>query len=558
MAVRIRKKGGNWYVFVNYAGRRKAKCIGANKAAAEQVKRVIEAKLALGDLGFLQDVQADEEKKTTFQQYANDWVETYAKLHCKESTVASHRQLLRLYLLPRFGSLPLEQITRESVRDFLAELASRRKTERKKRSKRRGSSAAAADQTTRAKLPDPSAAKLSRNTLRLALCTLRVILNHAVDDSVIGRNPAARLGKFTKTEKPKAQAQALTRTEVDAFLNAALEICADYYPLFLTAVRAGLRRGELVALRWGDIQCGESEHDSNRFIFVQHNYVRRQFTTTKSKKARRVDLSRQLRQVLLQLRDERLVKAYAGGRASVTEDLVFPSEAGTVLDPDNLVHYYFLPTLEKAGLRKIRFHDLRHTFGSLLIQDGASLTYVKEQMGHSSIQVTVDVYGHLVPGADIAWVDRLDGKTGRQQSATPAQPDANQASEEGEVLSPEVVDALRVKDGERGRNRTYNLLIKSQLLCQLSYAPCWVGLGSGAPGGDIRPGRTSSCNAARSSAAFFRRLSVYQEHRASCGFAARDQKKTSGKPRAFNREAPRGRQENTSKEKRLSAEVAKE
>jgi len=116
-----------------------------------------------------------------------------------------------------------------------------------------------------------------------------------------------------------------------------------------------------------------------------------------------------------------------------------------VLDPDNLIDYYFLPALEKAGLRKIRFHDLRHTFGSLLIQDGASLTYVKEQMGHSSIQVTVDVYGHLVPGADIAWVDRLDGKTSRQQSATPAQPDPNMASEEGEVLSPEVVDALREK-----------------------------------------------------------------------------------------------------------------
>ncbi len=132
MAVRIRKKGGNWYVFVNYAGRRKAKCIGANKAAAEQVKRVIEAKLALGDLGFLQDAQAAEEKKTTFHQYANDWVERYATIHCKVPTVASHRQLLRLYLLPRFGSLPLEQITSESVRDFLVELASRRKTERRK------------------------------------------------------------------------------------------------------------------------------------------------------------------------------------------------------------------------------------------------------------------------------------------------------------------------------------------------------------------------------------------------------------------------------------------
>ena len=68
------------------------------------------------------------------------------------------------------------------------------------------------------------------------------------------------------------------------------------------------------------------------------------------------------------------------------------------------------------GLRRVRFHHLRHTFGSLLIQGGASLAYVKEQKGHSSIQVTVDIYGHLIPGANIAWVDRLDSRPSKQQT----------------------------------------------------------------------------------------------------------------------------------------------
>ena len=84
-------------------------------------------------------------------------------------------------------------------------------------------------------------------------------------------------------------------------------------------------------------------------------------------------------------------------------------------------------------------------------------------MGHSSIQITVDTYGHLIPGADINWIDGLDRRTSPQQNATPAQLDVLQ--EEPESL--EVID----KVGERGRNRTFNLLIKSQLLCQLSYAP---------------------------------------------------------------------------------------
>lgn len=92
-----------------------------------------------------------------------------------------------------------------------------------------------------------------------------------------------------------------------------------------------------------------------------------------------------------------------------------------------------MPCLEHAGLRRIRFHDLRHTFGSLLNQDGASLAYVKEQMGHSSIQVTVDTYGHLLPGANIAWVDRLDSAaTSQQLPATPAQPEAE--SQPGDSL----------------------------------------------------------------------------------------------------------------------------
>ena len=69
------------------------------------------------------------------------------------------------------------------------------------------------------------------------------------------------------------------------------------------------------------------------------------------------------------------------------------------MDPYNMKYRYFYNCLEKAGLRRIRFHDLRHTFASLLIQAGHPLAYIKEQLGHSSIRMTVDVYGHLVPGA---------------------------------------------------------------------------------------------------------------------------------------------------------------
>ena len=75
---------------------------------------------------------------------------------------------------------------------------------------------------------------------------------------------------------------------------------------------------------------------------------------------------------------------------------------------DNLRKRVFYKILKASGLRQIRFHDLRHTFGSLLLQQGESPVNVKEQTGHSSIQVTVDLYGHLIPGRNKQAVDRLD------------------------------------------------------------------------------------------------------------------------------------------------------
>ena len=122
----------------------------------------------------------------------------------------------------------------------------------------------------------------------------------------------------------------------------------------------------------------------------------------------------------MSLRTRRLLEASEQSRTSIADDLVFPSQAGTPIKPDNIAVRYMQPALEKAGLRRFRFHDLRHSFGSFLIRDGASLAYVKDQMGHSSIQITVDTYGHLIPGADISWIDRLDG----QQGATTCNPGA--------------------------------------------------------------------------------------------------------------------------------------
>jgi len=421
MGVKLRKRGGKWYVFVNYHGRRKAKCVGTSRELAEQVRRQLEAKLALGDLG----VFGGDEKTQAFGSYADQWLKDYARVECKTSTADGYEGVIEQYLRPRFGAKRLDEIKRDDIKAMINELVAK---------------------------------GLSRNTVRNALCVIRGIFNDAIEAGIVEMNPAARLGRFTRTAKTaEVKGISLTSAEVEQFLQAAKEICPEYHPLFLMALRAGLRRGELVAVQWGDIQFGKDEQDANRFIVVEHNYVRREHTTTKSKKSRRVDMSRELRRVLIELRDRRLLAAFLKGKNDISDELVFLSPEGAILDPDNLYHRYFQPVLTKAGLRKIRLHDLRHTFGSLLIQSGASIVYVKEQMGHSSIQVTVDIYGHLIPGANVSFVDRLD-KAPEQEEKTSPQQNATQAQLH-ERREPEIPQEVADLIGGGGRTRTYDLRI---------------------------------------------------------------------------------------------------
>src|ERR1700721_3742234 len=118
MGVKIRKRGGKWYVFVNYCGRRKAKCIGSREAA-EKVWRQVEAKLALGALSVL---DAADDKKPNFNTYADGWLKDYARIECKTSTADGYESVLDQYLRPRFGEKLLNEIRRDDVKALINNL----------------------------------------------------------------------------------------------------------------------------------------------------------------------------------------------------------------------------------------------------------------------------------------------------------------------------------------------------------------------------------------------------------------------------------------------------
>jgi integrase len=369
----IAKRRGVWVVdYRDALGRRRRETVEGNRDDAN--KRLAEILKGEGRV---------IETKRTLKEYAEGWLNTYAKTHLKSSTYTEYEAVLKKHLYPALGPLPFTKVSRESVKKLIA---------------------------------DKIKAGLSRSTVRNIIAPLREMYNHAIDDGVASFNPAARVGRFNRRRGEDKKIDPLTKTEVSILLKNAKEKMPHYYPLLLCAVRTGMREGELIGLSWGDIDF------NGRFIEVRRNISRGEVTSTKNGKTRRVDMSLQLTNTLEALLAQRKADALRRDLdkppeerrkqeevlAEVIDGWVFTTPQGTQLDPSNMRKHVFYRALDLAEMRRVRFHDLRHTFASLLIQQGESLPYVKDQLGHYSIQITVDIYGHLVPGANRNAVDRLD------------------------------------------------------------------------------------------------------------------------------------------------------
>lgn len=379
MAVTIREKvqgSGEWWIFINHNGARKSKKIGRDKRLAGEVAKKVEAKLTLGDLG-LKNQAEKEPAMPIFKDCSEKWLQGYIKGMRRLSTFERYQELLENHILPVFKNKPLDKITRGDIRDFLV-------------------------------------AKIGQDYSRSTICVFRDVMsgvfNYAIDEEVIKFNPVSGITKrleLNRNSKPKIEP--LSKGELSLFLEICKAHYLEYYPFFLMVARTGLRLGELLAVRWGDIDF------NSRFIWVRQSYRRGQFTPPKNGKDRKVDMSDQLTATLKGLLTQRKREAFQKGLGEVHE-LVFHRGSGAPIE-QNYIRRVFKRILRKAELREIRLHDLRHTFASLLLRQGESPVYVKEQLGHSSIQITVDIYGHLIPGANRGAVNKLDDAPDRTLSA---------------------------------------------------------------------------------------------------------------------------------------------
>lgn len=311
-------------------------------------------------------------RKTTLRDAAGDWLAAVkagvARNRSgdpfKPSVVRSYEQSLDLHVLPRFGGVPLDELRRADLQDLVDEMI---------------------------------ATGRSASTVANAIKPVRAIYRRALDRDEVGINPTTGL-RLPAIRSKRAE---VVDPETAARLLAVLG--PDDRVIYATAFYAGLRAGELQALRWSDVDL------AGGVIRVERSWDK-----VEGEQDPKTRHSRRAVPLIPTLRDELLEHRLRQGREG--RGLVFGK---TETSP--FVHTALLARVKRIwkdeGLAYVKLHDARHTFASLLIAAGEDPKRIQSYLGHSTITVTFDVYGHLLPGSERESAERLDAFLQRSDTA---------------------------------------------------------------------------------------------------------------------------------------------
>ena len=335
--------------FYDSGGKRRWKTIGSNLKEAEAALEDIRAKKRRGE--------RVAPSRATLAETAEAWLATQSQL--RPRTRESYEQSLRNHILPRLGRLRVAEITQDDVALLIAEM---------------------------------QAAGYTGWTILTVLKPLGKLLGHAVRRGQIGSNPVRGLEPGERPSPGTREKRILQRDEIHALLDAA---DPRYRSLLATAVFTGLRIGELLGLIWADVNLRDGTLHFRKQLDRDGHRVEPKTPHAK----RSVVLMPALGRLL---REHRLASPH-----SSAGDLVFASSLGTGFDRRNVSRRGLARAVTAAGLEvpdrpRLRFHDLRHTFASLLIAQGTNVVFVSRQLGHKTPAVTLGVYAHLFDRAEHA------------------------------------------------------------------------------------------------------------------------------------------------------------
>jgi integrase len=305
----------------------------------------------------------------TVSEYADRWMRVYVERNCQPNTVESYEYFLRVHIKPALGSCRLANLRPVDVEEFYCSL---------KRADGKGD--------------------LAPQTKHDVHRVLNGMLNHAVEMEVIPRNPVKKklIPKKVKTEK-----HCYTKEQVIQILETAKDTTL-HLPIFL-AFHTGMRIGEICALKWADV--------TDRNITVQRSMEQTTGSLrekcTKTGKGRNIQIGDVLSRVLVQHRAEQSAHRLRtpGWKAN---DLVFPNNDGTPRHPEAVSQMFQKLVQTKTELPYYSFHALRHSHVSVLIGQGWHPKQIQDRVGHSSISMTMDTYGHLFDGTDTEAAEKLD------------------------------------------------------------------------------------------------------------------------------------------------------
>lgn len=365
------RNDGSWEARVSIGydeegGRIRKSVYGKTKGEVQEKLRKLQNDVAGGQLA--------EVTTLTVGQYLDAWLKDTAKPKCSPTTYQRYETLVRIHIKPHVGAIKLQKLQALQITHLMGEIARSIEKEETGRS--------------------------PAWTQKMALTLLGNALRHAVHPlRLIPYNPCNGIAKAKPRDK---EIQFLTAEQARQFLAANTK--RRLYALFVLALGTGMRQGELLGLRWDAIDFEREQLTVRQSLAeVKSVFILKEPKSKRSRRTIRLPAC-----VVEALRDHRLAMQKEGHGSP----FVFTTKHGSHISKSNLTRQVFRPALKAAGLPRVRFHDLRHSHASMLLNAGASIKAVSHRLGHSSVELTLRTYTHCLPDADDTLAAQTNGLIG--------------------------------------------------------------------------------------------------------------------------------------------------
>ena len=355
----IVKRGLHSFACVVYLGRDPATGKERQKWVSFKTRREAEAHLA-HLVGQVSSGAPLPPATLRLSEYLERWLRDYGEGRLTPKTLESYRATVRVHLAPTLGHIPIGRLAPQTIQGYLT-----------------------------SKLHTG----LSKTTVRYHAAILHQALRQAVKWGLLVQNPVDRVDL---PRRARVEMRVWDEEQVRMFLAEARRSSA-YYALYLTALTTGMRQGELMGLRWKDVDLTLGVASIQQTLYrIGKDVVAKEPKSVSSRRA--IALPPTLIETLRGVQAEQMAARREFGGAYDDHGLVFCQPSGKPLHAHNVTQRDLPRVAKRAGVPRIRFHDLRHCHATLLLQQAVHPKVVQERLGHSTISMTLDTYSHVVPG----------------------------------------------------------------------------------------------------------------------------------------------------------------